>query len=146
MQAVRSLKDKNFKSALTSIGKARQWPENLGAGKPYDDMIDLRLEKYLEGLSYEGLKQKEKAHEKFTEVASISQRSGNQILDLITAMALKKTGRAPEGDSLLKDWIRKQPGNKSATWSYAVFQGQNPGTEIDTNDNERVIKELFAQR
>lgn len=27
---------------------SKKWPENLGVGKPYDNMIDNRLENYLE--------------------------------------------------------------------------------------------------
>src|SRR5690606_41547376 len=50
MQAAEQIRTKKYKTALASIEKAKLWPENLGAGKPYDDMIDLRVENYLEAL------------------------------------------------------------------------------------------------
>ena len=144
MQAIAALKQKSYKSALTSVDKAKQWPENLGAGKPYEDMIDLRIENYLEGMAYDIGKQKEKAHQKFKDIADKA-GSGRRhhITDLITAMALKKTGRSEEGEALLKTWMEKQPENEMAKWAYAVFNGEKPKAPADGNDNFRLIKSLF---
>ena len=58
-------------------------------------------------------------------------------------MALKKTGRHEEGEALLKQWIEKQPDNPMAKWAYAVFKGEKPQTNIEGNDNVRVIRGLF---
>ena len=33
---------------MKSVEDSKKWPENLGVGKPYDNMIDNRLENYLE--------------------------------------------------------------------------------------------------
>ncbi|HEY9489840.1 MAG TPA: DUF5107 domain-containing protein, partial [Chryseosolibacter sp.] len=83
MQAVGQIKDKNYKTAIASINKAKLWPENLGAGKPYDDMLDLRLENYLEALVYERTKQKDKAISKLSRIASGGISGRKQITDLI---------------------------------------------------------------
>ena len=143
MQAVQALKEKNYKSALASVSRAREWPENLGAGKPYEDMIDTRLEDYLEALAYENTKQKDKANEKLREITSAGEWRRHQITDLITAMALKKTGRQDDGEALLKQWMEKQPDNQMAKWAYAVFRGEKPQTGMEGNDNFRVIRSLF---
>lgn len=37
-----------YQAALDAVSKARLWPENLGAGKPYDDLIDSSREDALE--------------------------------------------------------------------------------------------------
>ena len=42
------LKQGKKKEALDAVGKARQWPENLGVGKPYDNLIDYSKEDALE--------------------------------------------------------------------------------------------------
>ncbi len=47
MQAVQLMQKKNYKGSLKYIQQARQWPENLGVGKPYDEDIDYRLENWM---------------------------------------------------------------------------------------------------
>lgn len=42
--AANLIRKKNYNEALKHISMARLWPENLGVGKPYDDMLDERLE------------------------------------------------------------------------------------------------------
>jgi len=42
--AVERLQARAFDDALRLVGIARQWPENLGAGKPYPGDVDERLE------------------------------------------------------------------------------------------------------
>ena len=39
---------KQFRKALDAIAQARLWPENMGVGKPYDDLVDERVEDFLE--------------------------------------------------------------------------------------------------
>lgn len=47
MLCVDAMKNKNYKRAIAEITLARQWPERLGVGKPYDEDIDERLENFL---------------------------------------------------------------------------------------------------
>lgn len=47
LSALKLIQNKNYKAALTQIEASRQWPENLGVGKPYD--VDNRLQDYLTG-------------------------------------------------------------------------------------------------
>lgn len=142
MQGVEHLRKKDMKSALAAIGKAKLWPENLGAGKPYDDMIDLRLEHYLEALAFEAGNQQKRAKEKLNEIVNAQPSRRHQITDLVTALALKKTGHSEEGEKLLKEWLEKQPQNAMAKWAYAVYNGQKPGLVEEGNDNFRIIRSL----
>ena len=48
--AAEYLRTKNPFEAKRWIQSARQWPENLGAGKPYPDEVDERIENWLESL------------------------------------------------------------------------------------------------
>ncbi|MEA4936795.1 MAG: DUF5107 domain-containing protein [Paludibacter sp.] len=41
----------NMEVARQKIAEARQWPRNLGVGKPYDENIDARLEDWLQGMT-----------------------------------------------------------------------------------------------
>ena len=45
LSALDMIKSKKYKNALARIEESRQWPENLGVGKPYD--VDDRLQDYL---------------------------------------------------------------------------------------------------
>ncbi|MEX2231168.1 MAG: DUF5107 domain-containing protein, partial [Cyclobacteriaceae bacterium] len=142
MQAARQIKDRDHKAALNSIEKAKLWPENLGAGKPYDKSIDLRVEKYMEALVYENNKQKEKAKAKYDEIIAAPKSRRRQVTDLITALALKKNNRTDEGEKLLREWTEKQPENKMARWAYAVYKGEDMEIDSEGNDNFRIIREV----
>lgn len=142
MQAVGQIKSKDFKTALASINRAKLWPENLGAGKPYDQDIDLRLEHYLEGLVYERSRQKDKAEKKYEEIIATEARRRNQPTDLLTALAYKKTGREEEGKKLLSAWREKQPDSKMAQWAYATYIGESPEDAPEGNDSLKIIKKV----
>jgi predicted Zn-dependent protease len=47
MLCVEAMKNKNYKMAVSEINIAKQWPETLGVGKPYEEDIDERLENFL---------------------------------------------------------------------------------------------------
>jgi Tfp pilus assembly protein PilF len=44
MLALKFLEKRNYKSALQKVTEARQWPESLGVGAPYPDLINNELE------------------------------------------------------------------------------------------------------
>jgi len=142
MQAVDQIRSKNYKAASASINKAKLWPEELGVGKPYDENIDLRLENFLEALVLEKTKQKDQARKKYEDIAAAKRSRWNQPTDVITALALKKLDRSDEGEKMLKEWKEKQPNNKMAAWAYAVYNGEVIDTDIEGNDNFRIISEV----
>lgn len=142
MQAVDQIKSGNYKQALASISRAKLWPENLGVGKPYDESIDLRVENYLEALVFEKTKQKDKARQKLDEIAAAKRSGRYQVTDLITALALRKSNRGEEGEKLLEEWKNKQPHNPVANWSYAAYHGEQTATDVEGNDDFRIVRAL----
>jgi tetratricopeptide (TPR) repeat protein len=145
MQAVGQIASRKYKQALESISRAKLWPENLGVGKPYDENIDLRLENYLEALIYEKTKQKDKADQNFRGVADAktSRRRGGE---LITALALRKSGRDAEGEKLLLEWKEKEPDNPMASWSYATYYGEQTADVPEENGSLRVIMAMVKAK
>lgn len=139
MQAVDQIKSKNYKAALASIARAKLWPEHLGAGQPYDENIDLRVETYLEALVYEKTRKRSEANKKYEEIIAQQKSRSNQATELITALALRKMNRSDEAESLLREWKEKQPGNKVAVWAFAAYNGEPAETPIDGNDNFRIV-------
>ena len=57
--AAECIDQKKYRSALTYIDQALQWPENLGSGKPYDELIDSDIENQLRAVIYERINKKE---------------------------------------------------------------------------------------
>jgi len=56
MVAVDRLGRGEGREALTHIARAREWPERLGAGKPYPADVDERLEDWLEAVAFHQLR------------------------------------------------------------------------------------------
>ena len=44
MQALEAIEKNEITKAIALVNQAKEWPENLGAGKPYDADIDTSLE------------------------------------------------------------------------------------------------------
>ena len=66
MAAIKDLESNALFAALIHLDKSRLWPENLGAGKPYE--VDERLEDYLEMFIRNRLDQKDLAKECLTRI------------------------------------------------------------------------------
>ena len=103
---------------------SKEWPENLGVGKPYDDQIDSRLEDYLEAKVYDGQGQKEKAQVCFNRVAAVKTSPKYfESARLLTALALREVGKQTEADAMVTSWAKDFPDSKPAQWCAAIYNG-----------------------
>ena len=133
-----------------SFASYSQWPENLGAGKPYDEDVDIRLENWLSYLCYKNSDNKEAASEmlgavvKFMpiRVNTISNfYAGNHLISLWAYGALNKVS-----DGLT--WIKKQqhnyPDNKIIQWVVGSYQKKviQPISLQYEDATVRIIREL----
>jgi len=145
MQAIDQLKRGKISDASASIGKARQWPEQLGVGKPYDADIDDRLEKYMEGLVLQKSKGAASANNSWKNVVDVH-AGGTNANTLLTALALSNLSRADEGEKLLTDWLKKQPDNKVAQWCFDQFKGKSPAipNELLSDNNFRLVSAVVT--
>ncbi|MCD8268293.1 MAG: DUF5107 domain-containing protein [Parabacteroides sp.] len=124
-QAMEQLEKKNYKRILTSVEASKEWPENLGVGKPYDNMIDSRLEDYLEAKAYAGQGNKKKADALLAAVARYqSPRSHFSSANLLSAFALRESGKQAEADRMVASWQADFPDNRIAQWCAAIYQGE----------------------
>lgn len=124
-QAMEHLKRKNYKQVLRYVNASKEWPENLGVGKPYEEMIDHRLEEYLEARAEAGLGNRAKAEECLSSVAAYRPAqaafgSGN----LLTAFALRESGKLSEADRMVESWKSGFSENGIARWCVAVYRGE----------------------
>lgn len=143
MQAVEHIKSKNYTNALNAVNTSKLWPENLGVGKPYDEDIDSQLENYIESLCMEKSRP-EKAIQKWNEITTVKS-SGNSVNELIRALSFAKLGKQEEGKTILKAWVEKQPESKLAAWAMDVFSNNYPKTEIEGDENYRIMSALLIK-
>lgn len=123
--AVGRLQSGAFADALRLVGLARQWPEQLGAGKPYLAEVDERLEDWLTAQCYVALKDPVKARQALDRIVAVPARSkGQGVGDFIRAMALRQSGRLAEAERLLSDWQARDTGSDLAKWGAELFAGR----------------------
>jgi tetratricopeptide (TPR) repeat protein len=142
--AVERLQSGSFDEALRLVGTARQWPENLGAGKPYPADVDERLEDWFTCQCQLGRKAPDAARQALDKTLAIPARAkGQGIGDLIRALALKQSGRAAEAEQLLKDWQAQDPGSVLAKWGAEILAGRPAPLPASLQDlNCRVLAGL----
>jgi tetratricopeptide (TPR) repeat protein len=142
MLALETIKTGEYDQSLEFIKAARDWPENLGAGKPYQEGIDERLENWLEAATYEKSGKPDEAGLALNRIASFKKRTNN-IGDLVSALALEKLGRRNEAEQILNAWLAKAPASPLARWCKDAFYGNTSSlAEPEFADERfRVIKE-----
>jgi len=117
------MKNQKYRKAIESAAMARQWPENLGVGKPYQ--VDERLEDFVALQCYKKLNDQRSAGELQNKIA------GNPVLqnlsfdenDFLTAWLLKESGNTSEGDRIMTELLVKNPLSQSVQWCNAVYSG-----------------------
>ncbi|WP_288204972.1 DUF5107 domain-containing protein [uncultured Parabacteroides sp.] len=124
-RAMEQLRSKNYKQVMKSVEASKEWPENLGVGKPYDNMIDSRLEDYLEAKAVTGQGDGQKASVLLSAVAGYQTShsyfdSGN----LLSALALRELGKESEANRMVTSWSTDFPGNRIAEWCTAIYRGE----------------------
>lgn len=119
--ALEHLQAGRFDQALARVELAREWPENLGAGKPYD--VDERLEDYLAARICQ---RQGEAGRAATWLERVAAAPGPEISagvnHLLTALVRRETGREAEAGKLLDEWLAREPDDPLARWCRARFR------------------------
>ena len=124
-RAMEQLSHKNYKQVMKSVEASKEWPENLGVGKPYDNMIDSRLEDYLEAKAAAGQGDSRKASALLSAVAGYkTSRSYFGSGNLLSALALRESGKVQEADRMVAAWSTDFPENRVAQWCTAIYRGE----------------------
>lgn len=150
MQAVIEMKSKRYKAALQMIALAREWPTNLGAGKPYQEDIDERLEDWLEYNCHVKLGESIKAKNTLQRIIKFTPQVDNTVANflpgnhLISAWALEKNSSHKEGE----EWLRRQvsifPASKITQWSLLTFNHEKSNLSPGEKDlSVRVLEQLM---
>jgi hypothetical protein len=120
------MKDGKYQNASRLLEKARQWPERLGVGKPYD--VDNRFEDYLEVRCAIHLREDERAGKFMEQVAAYtrSHADGMGVNRLFGALAERSLGHEQQATEMVEQW--STIGQSSmARWLFSIFHGDVAG-------------------
>lgn len=121
-RAIEQLNLGNYESAMKSVEDSKKWPENLGVGKPYDNMIDNRLENYLEAKVAKKQGDRQKELEILSLVANYKfSREYFESGNLLSALALQELGKVSEADDMVKIWSIRFPNDQKVQWCTAIY-------------------------
>lgn len=99
------------------LAEAGQWPEHLGAGKPYDTDIDRRVDEWI-ALRL-GVNAADPAGNRVVSAGTGAAGAGG----LVAALALRDAGRATDAATALAAWEAVTPDPSLVIWARALFAG-----------------------
>ncbi len=107
MLAVDMMKKNRNGAAIVKIEEARVWPRNLGVGKPYDNVIDTRLEDWLSFVAAErgGLTKERELYLQRLIAPNVSTASWYMLFQ---SAAMSVEGRTAEARDLADKWLAAQ--------------------------------------
>lgn len=133
------MKAQKYLKALESIARARQWPANLGVGKPYQ--VDERFEDFIALQCYKMLKDNKSAKKMQDQIIGFTGQMNlsPDTNEFLTAWLLKKAGKKVVGDQIMNKLLTENPSSKTILWCNAVYSGdlnlaKSLAKEVDGND------------
>jgi hypothetical protein len=104
--------------------------------------MDTRIEAFLEGICYESMKKNDLAATSWTAVTKQATVPG--IKNLVSAWALRKLGKAAEGEMLLKSWGGPSP-SPMVQWCLDVYEGKAAAWDFGPEpDGSRIVEEMVT--
>jgi tetratricopeptide (TPR) repeat protein len=137
---------KKFKKAITYVDNSRQWPENLGSGKPYEP--DTRLQDYIAAYCEMQLGNRSAAENYFRQITDFSLKYWSDTRDpvniFIASRVLNAQGKPEASEALLKDWEIKQDSLRDWRISGGSSSPQVQWVLAKYNKQEEKAKKLEA--
>jgi tetratricopeptide (TPR) repeat protein len=119
--AVNNVEKKKYKEAIQYLNESKKWPENLGAGKPYDP--DNRLQNFLAAYCETQLSHQKEADLYEKNIADYSLDSEhwnvqNTLNNYLSVLVLQKREKQEETDKLVSIWKTSQ--DSLSNWNIAA--------------------------
>jgi tetratricopeptide (TPR) repeat protein len=128
------IKDKRYREAITKIEKSKEWPENLGVGKPYE--ADTCIQDYLEIFC---LKKLDRANETDLLRKSLLDYTNQHIMQpsfnhILAIRILKENGETEAANTLIQKMVdSEQHANPIYQWVIATYKNE----QTKVNDLEK---------
>ena len=134
-EAISVMERGQYKKAISLLEEAKQWPENLGVGKPYSP--EKRQIDYLQAICYEKLGQvsnlevSQRALQEYT----IKHYHNGHPANILGLMSLEKSGKNSEAEAIVEE-LEKLP-QLSNRWVVAqYYQDESAIMELSTQVNQ----------
>lgn len=144
--AMDALASKRYKKAIDYAQQAKDWPRNLGVGKPYD--VDERFENFIIAISHGP----EEENTYYSRVANHkpSKHLNENSCVLLQAIALNKTQGGDEGLDLLKKVSNENPANVYVQWALEKYNNTPKAEQIQQdillgNDRDKTEKDEYFE-
>jgi len=125
------IKNRKYANALKMIDKSKQWPENLGVGKPYD--VDTRIQDYLNAYCLEKMnKASETAGLKKSIVDYTKAHRRPSFSSILAFETLQAQGDTKEAEDL----ITKLENSRSPVQKWVVATAKKEQPAIDSLEKE----------
>lgn len=136
---------KKYKQALEMLGKSKDWPENLGVGKPYN--VDTRIQDYLSALCFDKMKRYSEADIAYNSVIrSTGSDPYPSFKNILALMILRNKGESRN----LEELAGKLEGSSNLVnkWVIASFINSREQAELlekkfESETDFRIIKRLL---
>ena len=150
--AIDLMNKKKYREALVKLEKSKAWPENLGAGAPYES--DNRMQNYLESLCQDKLGKSKEAVELRDAILSFtSNHYGDSRLtfnNIFALTILQQRGETEAANSLIQK-IKEcdQYGNPIQNWIIAYFIKDTAtcarlGKDMENNRYYSMVKRILT--
>ena len=121
MLAINALTKGKIKEARKKVDESNVWPHSLGVGKPYDDMIDDRLENWIYAMIAIQSKNIADKDTHLIKVAQSKQRINNPS-GLLQCVAWAMLGRKQQADDLFAEWQSLQRNDTLKQWGDRFYK------------------------
>ncbi len=132
------IQKKNYKKAIQVLEKSKEWPENIGVGKPYNP--DERAQDYLLALAFEKTGESDKSKTLLNGIVEYSQNylSANSLNHLYGILAMKKSGEERELSSFVSK-LKEIAGDENPKGELALALYENNTNEIKALKSENLV-------
>ncbi|MEO6632267.1 MAG: hypothetical protein ABIN13_11110, partial [Mucilaginibacter sp.] len=148
MLAIDNMAVKKYTAALAFIDAAKKWPQNLGAGKPYDVNTDERLEDWMTYSCYVQTGENKEASALLHKIVDFKPEIENGVNnflpanELVAAWAVEKLSGKKEAVKWLNAQATQYPDSKIISWCKDVFKNQHPATTNGNDAEIQILKQL----
>ena len=122
-------------AAARRVAAAREWPEHLGAGKPYPEDVDERVEDWMAAQCLERAGKTAEARALLERLATASKARG-AVGGLLSATALAGLGRQADAGRAFDEWAALQADPRITAWGRRIFEGQPASWPAGAPSNE----------
>ena len=139
LMALGYMENKKYSKAIALLESSKEWPENLGVGKPFH--VDDRLQDYLLAFCYQSLNNSERSKQLLTAIIKrphTGKRNTVSANDLFELLSLKKLRKDTELASLT-DQISNPPANESPLATMVLALYKNDAVTLKELKQQKVL-------